>query len=274
MQSDVASQCGGARLKGVSAQGSANQPLITVVTAVFNGQPYLAGCLDSVLQQDYPNIEHIVLDGGSNDGTVEELQAYGDRIAFWKSESDEGVYDAWNKGLQEARGEWICFLGADDELLPEAVSAYMELAMQNPNAEYLTSRVEWVHSSGCRRIIGHPWNWKEFSRWMCSAHVGSMHRRSLYNRLGNYDTSYRSAADYELLLRARGQLNAAYMPTVTVRMRAGGVSDSSRALAEAKRAKIDAGGRNTVLAELEFLIAKAKFALRLVSRPLRRLMKR
>jgi hypothetical protein len=150
----------------------------------------------------------------------------------------------------------------------------MELATQNPKAEYLTSRVEWVQLSGDRRIIGHPWKWKEFSRWMCTAHVGSMHRRSLYNRLGNYDTSYRSAADYEFLLRARGQLHAAYTPTVTVMMRAGGVSDNTSALAETKRAKIDAGGRNKVLAELEFQIAKTKFALRPLSSALRKIMKR
>jgi glycosyltransferase involved in cell wall biosynthesis len=278
MQLDPAFLSGGRRLKCLVAEDGAKacteMPLVTVVTAAFNGQQFMAACLESVLRQDYPNIEHLVLDGGSTDGTLDVLRQYDDRIALWKSEPDEGVYDAWNKGLQEARGEWICFLGADDELLPGAVSAYMELATQNPKAEYLTSRVEWVQLSGDRRIIGHPWKWKEFSRWMCTAHVGSMHRRSLYNRLGNYDTSYRSAADYEFLLRARGQLHAAYTPTVTVMMRAGGVSDNTSALAETKRAKIDAGGRNKVLAELEFQIAKTKFAPRPLSSALRKIMKR
>ncbi|MDP9052033.1 MAG: glycosyltransferase [Acidobacteriota bacterium] len=249
-------------------------PLVSVITAVFNGQPHVASCLDSVARQDYPSIEHLVLDGGSTDGTLNVLRQYEDRIAYWKSEPDEGVYDAWNQGLQVARGEWLCFLGADDELLPGAVSAYMELAAKNPEAEYLSSRVKWVHPSGHDRILGHPWKWKEFSRWMCTAHVGSMHRRSLYDRLGTYDTSYRSAADYEFLLRARKQLNAAYMPTVTVMMRAGGVSDGTTALAEMKRAKVTAGRRNKLLAELELRIAKAKFALRPLSSALRRVMER
>jgi glycosyltransferase involved in cell wall biosynthesis len=256
------SACGGTRLKGFVAEDTAECPLVSVITAVFKGQPYIADCLESVLSQDYPNIEHIVLDGGSNDGTVEELCAYSDRIALWRSQPDLGVYDAWNKGLREARGEWICFLGVDDQFLPGAVRAYMDLAALNPDAEYLSSQVQWVHPSGYSRTIGRPWNWKGFSKWMCTAHVGSMHRRRLYERLGPYDVSYRSGADYELLLRARHQLNAAYMPNITVMMRAGGVSDCKDALAEAKRAKIISGGRNPVLATVEFLIANAKLALR------------
>lgn len=266
MQPNHEAKSGGMRMKGVLPQNSEDRPLVTVVTAVFNGQPYLEGCIESVLRQNYPNIEHIVLDGGSSDGTLEVLRQYDDRIALWKSEPDKGVYDAWNKAIAQASGEWICFLGVDDELLPGAVSAYLALAVKHPEAEYLSSRVRWVHDSGYERTYGRPWAWPEFSRWMCVAHVGSMHRRALYDRLGAYDTSYRSAADYELLLRARDQLNAAYMPMTTVVMRAGGVSDDTAALAEATRAKIATGGRNKALANLELRIAKAKFMIR----PLRR----
>jgi len=266
MQAVCPSKCGGKRLKGILDESSTGQPLVTVITAIYNGQLHVEECLESVLHQDYPNIEHIVLDGGSNDGTVDVLRRYDDRIGFWNSEPDKGVYDAWNKGLSKARGEWICFLGVDDQLLPGAVSAYMKLAAANPQAEYLSSQVRWVHPSGYERIIGCPWAWPEFSRRMYVAHVGSMHRRTLYDRLGIYDTSYRSAADYELLLRARGQLKATHMSITTAVMQAGGLSNSSVALAEEKRAKIAAGGRNKALAELEFRFAKAKFVLR----PLRR----
>jgi glycosyltransferase involved in cell wall biosynthesis len=214
------------------------------------------------LRQDYPNIEHIVLDGGSSDGTVSVLRRYDDRIALWRSEPDKGVFEAWNKALAEARGEWICFIGADDELLPGAVSAYMELAARNPQAEYLSSQVQWVHPSGYERTIGDPWTWKRFSRWMCTAHVGSMHRRSLYDRLGNYDTAYPRIADYEFLLRAGRQFCAAYMPVVTAMMRGGGVSCGTAALEEQMRAKIAAGGRNKALSAVEFYFARLKFALR------------
>jgi glycosyltransferase involved in cell wall biosynthesis len=252
---------GGKRLKGIVAKTTAEQPLVTVVTAVFNGQLYIVGCLESVLRQDYPNIEHIVLDGGSSDGTVDVLREYDDRIAFWKSEPDRGLYDAWNKALNEARGEWICFLGADDEFLPSAVSSYMALAAENPDAEYLSSNVNVVHPSGYVRVLGEPWSWRRFSKGMCTPHVGSMHRRSLFERLVMYDTSYRAVADYELLLRARRSLNAAYMPVLTVMMRAGGVSCSRRALDEQARAKNSTGGRSKTLTAIELYVEKAKTVL-------------
>jgi glycosyltransferase involved in cell wall biosynthesis len=240
------------------AEGNAGRPLVTVITAVYNGQPYVTGCLESVARQDYANVEHIVMDGGSSDGTVEVLRQYDDRIALWRSEPDQGIYDAWNKALLEARGEWICFLGADDQFLPGAVSAYMALAARNPQAEYLSSKVKFVHSSGYVRVLGSSWTWRKFVRAMCTPHVGSMHRRSLFERLGTYDTSYRIVADYELLLRARQQLNTAYMPVATVVMRAGGVSCTRTALAETARAKVAAGGRSKVLAAMELYLGYAK----------------
>lgn len=262
MKSDAIPQFGGKRLKSKDAVDSKHYPLVTVVTAVYNGAAHLAGCLESVLAQDYPNIEHIVIDGGSSDGTVDVLRQYDDRIALWKSEPDRGVYDAWNKALLEARGEWICFLGADDEFLPNSVSAYMTLAASSPLAEFLSSRVKLIHASGYERTIGRPWTWTKFSRAMCTPHVGSMHGRSLFARLGTYDTSYRIVADYEFLLRARRSLRTAYMPVVTVRMRVGGVSCSRIALDEQARAKAATGGRSQLRTAIELYLEKAKFLVR------------
>jgi glycosyltransferase involved in cell wall biosynthesis len=266
MQTADVSTGGGKRMTGILPQGSAGLPLVSVVTAVFNGRSYIQDCLESVLNQNYPNIEHIVMDGGSTDGTLEVLRQYDDRIALWKSEPDKGVYDAWNKALTEARGEWICFLGADDEFLPGAVSAYMALAASHPEAEYLNSRERWLHADGYERTRGKPWTWPGILRQMCMAHVGSMHRRTLFDRLGTYDLSFGTAADYELLLRARGTLRTAYMPITTVMMRGGGMTEGRSALANATRAKIFTGGRNPTLAAIELGIANAKFFLR----PLRR----
>jgi glycosyltransferase involved in cell wall biosynthesis len=262
MESDSMARTGGTRFKEILPESTADLPLVSVITVVFNGGKYITGCIESVLRQDYPSVEYIVIDGGSSDGTLDLLRQYDDQIAFWKSEPDHGIYDAWNKGLCEARGEWICFLGADDEFLPGAVSAYMTLAAMNPQAEYLSSQVKWVHPSGYERIIGEPWRWREFSKSMCTAQVGSMHRRSLFDRLGMYDTSYRIVADYELLLRARQQLNTAYMPTTTAMMRAGGVSGPRKALEEQARAKVATGGRSKMLTAMELLLANAKFSLR------------
>ena len=89
-------------------------PLITIIIAVFNGAKTLQQCIDSVAQQSYPNKELIIIDGGSKDGTLDLLKANSEKIDYWVSETDNGIYNAWNKGLAQANGDWICFLGADD----------------------------------------------------------------------------------------------------------------------------------------------------------------
>ena len=253
---------GGLRLSGVSPVGNCTLPLVSVITSVFNGSLHLERCLESIAHQDYPNIEHIVIDGGSRDGTLNILDRYSDRIAFWKSERDTGIYDAWNKGLSEAHGEWICFLGADDEFAPHAISSYMKLAAENPEAEFLSSRIRIVYPSGFEKIAGEPWRWDRFARFMCAVHVGSMHRRSLFDRNGMFDTSYRSAADYEFLLRSRSELKAAFTPDVTITMQAGGASTTREALLEKARAKVATGRRNKVLTSIELLLDIAQYQAR------------
>jgi len=253
---------GGQRLKGILAQGNSDLPLVTVVTAVFNGEPYLARCLESVLAQDYPNIEHIILDGGSTDGTLDVLRQYDDRVALWKSEPDKGVYDAWNKALNLARGEWICFLGVDDLYLPGAIAAYVELARKNPEAEFLSSKAKLDHPSGYCPIFGGPWAWPRFATAMSTIHVGTMHHRSLFQRLGRFDITYRIAGDYDLMLRAKDTLRTAFLPEVTIVMRAGGLSDSTAGLYEARRAKVMNGVRTPLIANMELRKAITRFHLR------------
>jgi hypothetical protein len=241
---------GGLRTLGPLASALPGLPLVTVVTAVLNGRDCLVGCVESVLGQDYPNIEHILLDAGSSDGTVDVLAKYGDKVALWISEPDKGVYDA--------------FLGADDRYRPGAVSAYMELARANPDAEFLSSRAQLEHPTGYAPIFGGPWRWPAFSKRMTTVHVGALHRRSLFERYGNFDDSYKIAGDYEFLLRPREKLRAAFTPAVTVAMGAGGVSDSTAGLYEARRAKVGAGVRNAAAAAADLRVAVARFHARRV----------
>lgn len=241
---------------------SPDMPLVSVITAVFNGHEHIAACIESVLNQDYPNIEHIILDGGSTDGTVTILRSYEGRIAFWKSEPDKGVYDAWNKGLKLARGEWIAFLGADDIYLPSAISTYMDLARRNPGAQFLSSMARLDHPTGYSPIFGGPWEWPRFARAMSTIHVGTMHHQSLFETFGQFDASYRIAGDYEFMLRSRDALRAAFTPAVTIVMRAGGLSDSTAGYYEARRAKIEAGVRTPLAATVELRKAILRFYLR------------
>lgn len=258
MSVDDMKASGGRRLHENTAYDVREAPLVTVITAVLNGAGTIGDCIESVLRQDYPLLEHIIIDGGSTDGTIDVLREYEDRIALWISEPDRGVYDAWNKGLLLSHGEWVAFLGADDIFLPGAVRAYMELTLKNPDAEFLSSVVRLEHHGGYTRLFGDSWQWPRFLKVMCTAHPGSMHKKSLFKDYGLYDTSYKITADYELLLRARTALKAAFMSTTTVAMKAGGVSDSFRALREASRARVETGGQSTQRAVIELQVAILK----------------
>jgi glycosyltransferase involved in cell wall biosynthesis len=254
--------CGGKRLHEANSSERHSEPLVSVITAVFNGEGKIRECLKSVIDQEYPFIEHIIVDGGSSDGTIDVLRQYEDKIALWISEPDGGVYDAWNKGLASARGEWVAFLGADDVFLPGAISAYMDLAARNPDAQFLSSVARWEHQTGYSRLFGEGWQWPRFSQYMCTAHPGSMHRRSLFTDYGTYNTSYKITADYELLLRAGVSLKAAFMPVTTVAMQAGGLSDSFRALREASRARVETGGQPAGMEAIRLFVAVVKRIIR------------
>ena len=233
-----------------------------MITAVFNAQDSVATCIESVLQQDYPNIEYIVVDAVSTDGTIEVIRRYDDRIDIWISEPDKGIFDAWNKGLDLAKGEWIAFLGADDAFVPGAIRRYIELAAQLPSAEFLSSKAQLIHPTGYSPIFGDPWMWPACARLMTTIHVGTLHKRSLFERYGKFDTLYRIAGDYEFLLRAGGQLKAGFLPELTVMMRSGGASDSTAGLYEARNAKIRTGARSATLATLDLMILIPRFYVR------------
>ena len=231
-------------------------PLVSVITATFNAVATLPECLKSVRDQQYPRVEHLVMDGGSTDGTLQLLQTFMRPGLRVYSEADSGIYDAWNKGLQQARGEWIAFLGADDRYHTDAIAAYMRLAAAHPHAEYLSSQVRWTSGTGKVRVIGQRWAWPRFQRYMCTAHVGSLHRRALFQRLGEYNAKLRMVGDYELLLRAGPELPTAFLPQVTALVRAGGVTDSVEALDESAQVKRSTGQRSAALVGTERLWAE------------------
>lgn len=234
---------------------------VSIITAVYNAAPTLEECLLSVRSQSYREVEHIVIDGGSKDGSVEILQRHSSRLAYWISEPDSGVYDAWNKGLSVATGEWIAFLGAEDVLLPDALSKYLDVC-RGTDAQYVSSFVRYIRPGLRDKVIGRPWSWPAFQRKMTTAHVGSLHRFDLFEKYGNYDIGYQIAGDYELLLRPGKDLNSIFVGEVTAAMLAGGKSDCFAALTEIQRAKICTGGRNRVCAFWELWVERLKLAVR------------
>jgi len=226
----IGRQEGGARRHGKLKQNEPGKPLISVITATYNAARFLPDTIRSIRAQSYANIEWIVIDGGSTDATLDLLKANDDMIDYWLSETDRGIYNAWNKGLAQAKGEWICFLGADDyfwdaqvleqmarqlEKLPAGVRvAYGQIMVANANGEGLY-------------LIGEPWQQvkERFKQVMCIPHPGTMHRRSLFEQHGKFDESFRIAGDYELLLRELKTADAFFIAGVTsTAMRQGGIS--------------------------------------------------
>jgi glycosyltransferase involved in cell wall biosynthesis len=225
------------------------EPKITVVIAVFNAQSTLQQCLDSVIQQSYKNIELVVIDGSSSDDSVSILKQNESMIDYWISEPDRGVYHAWNKALQKATGDWICFLGADDFLWHKDVFfEYMSsMKMLSPDIQIAYGQVMLLTASGKSIYpIGNAWAdlGQQLIKVMCIPHTGTMHRRSFFDNYGDFDETYRIAGDYELLLRglANGNAQAAFIPNLlTVGMRHGGLSsnptNSLLAMREMRRAQ-------------------------------------
>lgn len=223
-------------------------PLITIIIAVFNGVDTLQQSIDSVIQQTYPNKELIIIDGGSKDGTVDLLKKNSDTISYWISEPDRGIYNAWNKGLKKANGDWITFLGSDDYFCDEHVLETMSADLQKISSDVRLAyaQIMLLGSDGVDLFpIGEPWNdvKRRFMRGECLPHPGMMHRRNMFEKNGQFDESFRIGGDYELMLRELKTADAVFIPNlISVSMRPGGISNSPsntiEVLRDVKRARI------------------------------------
>jgi glycosyltransferase involved in cell wall biosynthesis len=238
-------------------------PLISIVTSSFNDYSLLKKTFANIAAQTYPNIQYIVVDGGSSDGTVELLESSASVVDVWISEPDQGIYDAWNKAILLSKGDYIAFLGAGDTYLPEGLEALVNLAVMNKNAEFIYGNVSVEGEKQRSRIIGRPWSWHLFRRYMCTTHVGALHSKKLFERYGLFDISYQIAGDYELLLRPAEKLIAAYINQAVVVMLAGGISQRNfKVLYEVKRAKLQHQTVSGVVAYFDFMVAYIKLFVR------------
>lgn len=224
-----------------------NNPSISIIIATYNAGETLQKCIDSIAAQTYEDYELIIIDGGSTDNTTSIIKENSQVISHWLSEKDEGIYDAWNKGLAKAKGDWMCFLGADDYLWKNDVLTLMAsyLKSQAISTRLVYGKVALLNSFDehiCS--IGAPWRvaGPKFHYTMSVPHPGTMHRRSLFQEHGTFDKSFRIAGDYELLLRELKNKQAGFLPMIMVGMRQGGVSSNPKnsllMLKELRRAQI------------------------------------
>ena len=207
---------------------------ISIITVCFNSAATIADTLRTVDAQTWPDIEHWVIDGGSRDDTLRIVDQHRQPWRHVLSEADKGIYDAMNKGIARATGDYVGFLNADDMFESDrAVAAIAARAAEG--ADLIFGDLVYVSAQDTRRVIRH-WRSGNFKPvhlrrgWM-PPHPTAYIRRRLLQQLGGFDTSLVVAADYDLMMRClvRRQATAAHVPEVLVRMRAGGLSNGSLA---------------------------------------------
>ncbi|MEY0719392.1 glycosyltransferase family 2 protein [Providencia alcalifaciens] len=238
---------------------------ISIIIATYNAEEHLESCLLSIVNStvDIGKIEVIIIDGGSTDNTINIIKKNSSLISYYCSEKDNGIYDAWNKGIQQATTDWIMFLGADDQLKPLAIDNYLKL-IENSNFDYISAKINLLDSNNKTiRVIGKKYDWKVFKHYMNVAHVASLHRKKIFEKFGLYDTEYKICGDYELLLRVKNNLKCYFLDQVVANMRIGGVSHLSYpSLLETKKAKIKNKSVSPIIAELDYIFAVVKLSIK------------
>ncbi|HAO46396.1 MAG TPA: glycosyltransferase family 2 protein [Ferruginibacter sp.] len=187
-------------------------PLLSIVIVVYNAKGTIGQAIQSVLEQTYNNIELLIIDGGSTDGTLEVIKEFAPRIAYTVSEKDKGIYDAMNKGIAASRGEWIFFLGADDRLYTDTTIETLFHPANLEAADFLYGDVEFT--SNKRRYGGSKTYRQLIEQNIC--HQAIFYRRALFGVHGNYNIRYPILADYEMNLRLFRQpaIRTKYVPAI------------------------------------------------------------
>jgi glycosyltransferase involved in cell wall biosynthesis len=210
----------------VVPRGSADRPLVSVITVVFNGAAHLARTIRAVAEQSYPNIEHIVVDGASTDGSVDIIRANDGTIAYWISEPDNGIYDAMNKGigLVSDPESYIIFANSDDRLhSPTAIAD----AIAAGNGEDLIYGKMMLGDGKISAVVGHSVSSDDLAR-QTICHPSTFVRRSVFDRVGKFDTSYRVAADYDHIVRCfQKPVTTRFVDVIVSDMSMGGMSEAN-----------------------------------------------
>jgi len=206
---------------------------VSIITIVYNNQECIADCIRSVINQSYPNIEHIVIDGGSTDGTQRQIKAFRDNLAYYISEKDSGLYEALNKGIRQSTGDVIGIMHSDDTYYePDTIKKVID--------KFLESGADLVHANGqfvdkeSAGTVMRIYPSKDFHKrylhfgWI-PLHTTIYVKRKIYEQYGLYDQSYAIAGDYEISLRwfKNDLIKKVFLNEWVVKMRLGGRSTSA-----------------------------------------------
>jgi len=208
---------------------------ITVVIATYNAEKTLEACLDSIRKQTYCDLEVVVADGASSDQTLQILNAHASEIAVMVSEKDRGIYDAWNKVIPRATGEWLIFLGADDALWDSDTLANAAIALAAARENIVYGKIAVIlPDNEILNFEGEPWEkvCRKFRHEMTIPHQGTFHRRTLFQKYGLFNPDFRICGDYEFLLRELKHQPARFIPNLVIsRMGFGGISSNYKNVA-------------------------------------------
>ncbi|MDP2992116.1 MAG: glycosyltransferase family 2 protein [Deltaproteobacteria bacterium] len=206
---------------------------VSIITAAYNGAATIEDTILSVASQAYPDIEHIIIDGFSTDGTLSVIKKHEDKVARFLSEPDSGIYDAMNKGISLATGDIVGILNSDDVYYDNNCLSTVISEFQKKGVDSVFADLVYVRRDNLQKVVRY-YSSANFSPpkfafgWM-PAHPTFFVRRECYEKYGKFKTDYIIAADYELLVRflARHKITYSYIPKVLVRMRIGGISTKS-----------------------------------------------
>lgn len=233
---------------------------ISVITAVWNSEKTIKAAIDSVLSQTYKDIEYIIVDGASTDGTVEIVTSYGNRINKFISEKDNGIYDAMNKGIKLVTGDVICFLHSDDIYASSDILQEVANMFKSVDTDGIYGDLIYTPKNNTDMVLRY-WKGKDFDEsllpkgWM-PAHPALFLRREVYEKFGYFDTSFKIAADYDFILRIlKGGIKVTYMPKLFYKMRVGGKSNKNiKNIIQKSREDLRALKKNKVGGVLSLLI--------------------
>src|SRR5260221_6743373 len=203
---------------------------ISLITFSHNSAATIKDSIESVLTQDHKDIEYIVVDGNSKDGTVDIIRSFGSAVSKWISEPDTGIYDAMNKGVNMATGEIVGMINSDDFYCSPQIISAVARAFEDEKVDAVFGDLVFVDPGNLKRFLrkysSGSWHPGKFARGFMPAHPTFFVRRKFYEQYGLFKTDYKIAADYELLIRFLfvHRLHYHYLPITMVTMRKGGVS--------------------------------------------------
>ncbi len=210
-----------------------SSPKISIITVSFNSAKTIKETIESILIQDYNNIEYIIIDGGSSDETIDIVKSYSEKISYFISEKDNGIYDAMNKGIKAATGDIVGILNSDDFYPNSFVLSNVAKSFKKYNCDAVYGDLVYVNKKDTTQIkrywqAGNYNTSKIKNGWMLP-HPTFFVKKVMYDRHGLYNSALKRAADYEMILKLlyKENISVHYIPMILVKMRMGGASNST-----------------------------------------------